>query len=84
MAVYTLASFLLAFVLIIGLPALAIVRAWNEGLTPQGVLWGSAAGVWLGLLLTAVIRDRETRGWITFLLGGWVLLIPDLVRTPRR
>lgn len=84
MAVYTLASVLLAFILVIGLPALAIARAWSEGLTVQGVLWGSVAAVWLGLLVLAVIRDRETRGWMTFLLVGWVFLIPDLLRTARR
>ena len=84
MAVYTLATFLLAFTLIIGVPALAIVRAWGKGLTLQGVLWGSAAAVWVGLLLVAVIRDRETRGWMAFLLVGWVFRIPALMRTARR
>ena len=84
MAVFTLATFLLAFIFIIGVPALAIVRAWDKGLTLQGVLWGSVAAVWLGLLLVAVIRDRETRGWMAFLLVGWVFRLPELTRTARR
>jgi hypothetical protein len=82
--VFSFACFALAITIVAGMPALAIVRAWQNGFTPGGVLWGALAALFLAVLAQAVVRDRETRGWIVFLLFGWVSVFPLMARALRR
>ena len=83
-AVFSAAYFILGFALFVGLPALAIMRALQPGATTSGVLWGTFAVVFIGVLLQAIIRDRETRGWIGFLAFGWLGVFPAIARAVRR
>ena len=76
--------FTLAVAIVVVLPAVAIVRAWESGFTPWGVLWGAFAVLFLTLLVQALVRDRETRGWIVFFLFGWVAVFPLVARALRR
>lgn len=78
--VFGAAYFAFAVAFFIGLPVLAIVRALDHGATVTGVLWGTFAALFLGTAAYALIRDRETRGWILFALLGWVNLVPALGR----
>ena len=66
--------------LTLGVPALLLIRAVAEGATTWGLVWGAAGAVWIGALLRAAIRDRETRGWLVFALIGWVSYIRPLLR----
>lgn len=80
MGAVAVVTFALAAVLIIGVPALFVVRALDEGATVRGLIWGGLAAGWIGFVLQGVIRDVETRGWVAFLLIGWVFYIPRLLR----
>ena len=84
MMVFGVMYFTLALAIIVVLPAVAIVRAWESGFTPWGVLWGAFAALFLALLVQALVRDRETRGWIVFFLFGWVAVFPLVARALRR
>jgi hypothetical protein len=80
MVAVTAVTFALAAALIIGVPALFVVRALDEGATIRGLIGGGLAAAWIGFVLQGVIRDAETRGWVAFLLIGWVFYIPSLLR----
>ena len=84
MVVFGFAYFALAVAIVVVLPAVAIVRAWESGFTPWDVLWGAFAALFLALLGQALVRDRETRGWIVFFLFGWVAVFPLVWRALRR
>lgn len=84
MVVFGLLYFTLALAIVVLLPAVAIVRAWESGFAPWGVLWGTFAVLFLALLVQALVRDRETRGWIVFFLFGWVAVFPLAARALRR
>ena len=75
-------AFAVAF--FVGLPVLAIVRALDHGATLAGVLWATFAVLFLGTAAYALVRDRETRGWILFALLGWLTLVPAVGRRLRR
>lgn len=81
---FGVAYFALAAAIVVVLPAVAILRAWESGFTPWGVLWGAFAALFLAVLLQALVRDRETRGWVVFFLFGWVALFPLVARALRR
>lgn len=81
---FGVAYFALAVAIVVVLPAVAILRAWESGFTPWGVLWGAFAALFLAVLLQALVRDRETRGWVVFFLFGWVALFPLVARALRR
>lgn len=83
-AVFGVAYVAFAVAFFIGLPGLAIVRALDHGATVAGVLWGTFAALFLGTTAYALVRDRETRGWILFALLGWLALVPTLGRRLRR
>ncbi len=83
-ALYSAAYFILGFALLVGLPALAITRALQHGATISGVLWGTFAVLFIGTFLQAIIRDRETRGWIAFLAFGWLGVFPVIARAVRK
>jgi hypothetical protein len=83
-AVFSAAYFILGVALFVGLPALAIMRGSQHGATISGVLWGTFAVLFIGTVLQAVIRDRETRGWIGFLAFGWLGVFPAIARAARR
>jgi len=83
-SVFSAAYFILGFAFFVALPAVAIVRASQHGATITGVAWGAFAVLFLGVLVQAVIRDRETRGWITFLAFGWLGVFPMITRAVRR
>jgi hypothetical protein len=80
MVAVTVVTFALAAALMIGVPAIFVVRALDEGATIRGLIWGSLAAGWIGFVLQGVIRDAETRGWVAFVLIGWVVYIPSLLR----
>jgi hypothetical protein len=80
MVAVTVVTFALAAALIIGVPAIFVVRALDEGATFRGLIWAGLAAGWIGFVLQGVIRDAETRGWIAFMLIGWVFYIPSLLR----
>ena len=82
--VFGVAYFAFAVAFFVGLPALAIVRALDHGATVAGVLWGMFAALFLGVVAYALVRDRETRGWILFALLGWLTLVPALGRRFRQ
>jgi hypothetical protein len=84
MVVFGVVYFTLALAIVVVLPAVAIVRAWASGFTPWGVLWGAFAALFLTLLVQALVRDRETRGWIVFFVFGWVAVFPLVARALRR
>ena len=83
-AVFSAACFILGFSLLVGLPAVAIMRAAQHGATISGVLWGTFAVLFTGIVLQAIIRDRETRGWIVFLTFGWLGVFPAIARAVPR
>jgi len=83
-AVFGAAYFILGFAFLVGLPAVAIMRASQHGATIIGVLWGTFAVLFIGMVAQAIIRDRETRGWITFLAFGWLGVFPMIARAVRR
>ena len=83
-AVFSAAYFILGFALFVGLPTIAIMRASQYGATISGVLWGTFAVLFIGIALQAIIRDRETRGWIGFLTFGWVGVFPAIARAVPR
>ena len=80
MAGFTILTVALGAALTLGVPALLLVRAVNEGATPWGLMWGAAGAVWISVLLLALIRDREARGWLVFALIGWASYIRPLLR----
>ena len=80
---YSAAYFILGFALLVGLPALAISRALQDGATVSGVLWGTFAVLFIGMVLWAIIRDRETRGLIVVLAFGWLGVFPAIARAVR-
>ena len=83
-ALFGVAYFGFALAVFVGLPTLAIVRALDHGVTVTGFLWGFFAAVFLGTAAYALIRDRETRGWVVFALLGWLMVIPALASRLRR
>ena len=83
-AVFSAAYFILGFAVLVGLPAVAIMRASQHGATISGVLWGTFAVLFIGVVLPAIIRDRETRGWIGFLAFGWLGVFPAIARAVHR
>ena len=83
-AVFSAACFILGLALFVGLPAVAIMRASQHGATISGVLWGTFAVLFIGIVLQAIIRDKETRGWIGFLAFGWLGVFPAIARAVRR
>jgi uncharacterized membrane protein len=83
-ALFSIASFALALTITVGLPALGVVRAWQNGLTVSGLLWGAFAALFVAALAYAIVRDRETRGWVAFLLLGWLNVFPLIARGLRR
>jgi hypothetical protein len=83
-AVFSAASFILGFAFLVGLPTVAIMRASQYGATVSGVLWGTFAVLFIGMVLQAAIRDRETRGWVGFLAFGWLGVFPAIARAVRR
>jgi hypothetical protein len=83
-AVFSAAYFILGFAFFVGLPAVAIMRASQHGATIIGVLWGTFAVLFIGMIVQAIIRDRETRGWVAFLAFGWLGVFPVIARAVRR
>jgi hypothetical protein len=83
-AVFSAAYFILGFAVFVGLPAVAIMRASQHGATISGVLWGTFAVLFIGVVLQAIVRDRETRGWIGFLTFGWLGVFPAIARAVLR
>lgn len=81
-AAVTVFSFAFAAVVVVGVPALLIVRTLERGATtPVGLIYGTLAVAWIVVLVQGLIRDRETRGWILFLLLFW---LPPLAALARR
>ena len=83
-AVFSAAYFILGFAFLVGVPSVAIMRASQHGATIIGLLWGAFAVLFIAMVAQAVIRDRETRGWIMFLAFGWLGVFPMIARAVRR
>lgn len=77
---YAVAVSAFALVFTVGVPAILLLRALDAGLTVSGILSGAIAAVWLAVLVLALVTDREARGWIVFLLLGWILALPAAAR----
>ena len=85
MVAYALLTVVFGLALTLGVPAVLLLRAVNEGATAWGLVSGAVGVAWLGVLAYAVASDRETRGWVAFALVGWVFyLLPLLGRLAGR
>ena len=80
MVTFTILTFVLGAALTLGIPALLLIRAVDDGTTAWGLISGTAAAVWISALVYAVIRNRETRGWLVFALVGWLASVGPLLR----
>jgi hypothetical protein len=83
MVSFTVLTFALGAALTLGVPALLLIRAVDQGATARGLISAAAAAVWISALVYAVIRNRETRGWFVFALVGWVSYVRPLLRRLR-
>ena len=77
---FTILTFALGASLALGVPALLLIRAVDRDATAWGLISGAAGLLWIAVLLLAVIRQRETRGWLVFALVGWVSYLRPLLR----
>ena len=76
---YAILTVVFGVALTLGVPALLLVRAVNEGATPWGLVSGAVGVAWIGVLAYAVSSDRETRGWVAFALVGWLFYLRPLL-----
>jgi hypothetical protein len=72
---FTPATFAVAIAIVVGMPVVALHRSFSSGMTNGGVAWGVLGFGWLAVVANAAIRNRETRGWLTLLLIGWVAVV---------
>jgi len=80
MVAVTLATFLAGAALVAGVPTVFVLYALGADSLLGRVAWAVIAAGWVGIVLHAVIRDREARGWIVFILVGWVAVVPAAAR----
>jgi hypothetical protein len=80
MLAYAILTFAFGVALTLGVPALLLYRAVVEGGTAWGLVSGVLGVAWAGVLAYAILRDRETRGWVAFALVGWVFYLRPLLR----
>jgi hypothetical protein len=83
MAVTVLITVVWAAALVLGPAALAIWSYAREGATGWTVMWVVIAVAWTALIVQAVVRSAETRGWIALGLFGWLAVVGRLLRGRR-
>ena len=75
-----LATFLAGAALIAGVPTVFALYALGADSSLGRAAWAALAVGWVGIVLYAVIRDREARGWIALILVGWLAVVPAAAR----
>ena len=77
---YAILMLAFGFALTVGVPALLLFRAIDEGATAWGLASGVVGVAWIAVLGYAALSDRETRGWVAFALVGWLFYLWPLLR----